>query len=129
MSLVRLMIAFVAATLLTACQSTAPPAPVTAAEAIRPIVVQGAMDIEVRALVASLEHPTEEHVQGWTFWTGTIAGYPVVVSKTLKGGANAAAATALAIERLHPLAIINQGTAGGHDPDFPRNLSKTLTVD
>ena len=116
MSLVRLTIALVAATLLTACQSQAPPAPVTAAERIRPVVVQGAMDIEVQTLVASLEHPTEEHVQGWTFWKGTIAGYPVVVSKTLKGGANAAAATALAIERLHPLAIINQGTAGGHDP-------------
>ena len=115
MSLVRVTIALVAAVLLTACESTAPPAPVRAAEAIRPVVVQGAMDIEVRTLVASLEHPTEEHVQGWTFWTGTIAGYPVVVSKTLKGGANAAAATALAIERYHPLAIINQGTAGGHD--------------
>ena len=116
MSLVRLTIALVAAALLSACESKAPPAAVTAAEAIRPVVVQGAMDIEVQTLVASLEHPTEEHVQGWTFWKGTIAGYPVVVSKTLKGGANAAAATALAIERLHPLAIINQGTAGGHDP-------------
>ena len=116
MSLVRLTIALAAATLLTACESKAPPGPVTAAGPIRPVVVQGAMDIEVRTLVASLEHPTVEQVQGWTFWTGTIAGYPVVVSKTLKGGANAAAATALATERFHPLAIINQGTAGGHDP-------------
>lgn len=31
---------------------------------------------------------------------------------------NAAAATALAIERFHPRAIINQGTAGGHDADL-----------
>ncbi len=30
---------------------------------------------------------------------------------------NAAAATALAAERYHPAAIINQGTAGGHQPD------------
>jgi adenosylhomocysteine nucleosidase len=74
------------------------------------------MDIEVRTLVAALASAREEHVQGWTFWTGTIAGYPVVISKTLKGTANAAAATALATERFHPRAFINQGTAGGHDP-------------
>ena len=81
-----------------------------------PLVVQGAMDVEVQTLVALLEHPAEEHVQGWTFWAGTLAGVPVVVSKTLKGGTSAAAATALAIEHYHPAAIINQGTAGGHDP-------------
>ena len=63
-------------------------------------------------------HATEEHVGGWTFWRGTIDGYPVVISKTLKGMENAAAATALAAERYHPVAIINQGTAGGHEPDL-----------
>jgi adenosylhomocysteine nucleosidase len=41
-----------------------------------------------------------------------------VISKTLKGMSNAAAATALAAERYHPVAIINQGTAGGHEPDL-----------
>jgi len=80
-----------------------------------PVVVQGAMDVEVRTLAAALESPVEEHVGAWTFWRGTIGGAPVVVSKTLKGMENAAAATALAIERYHPAAIINQGTAGGHD--------------
>ena len=41
-----------------------------------------------------------------------------MISKTLKGMSNAAAATALAAERYHPAAIINQGTAGGHQPDL-----------
>lgn len=76
------------------------------------------MDVEVTTLVAALADPVEERVQGWTFWRGTIDGYPVVVSKTFKGMANAAAATALAAERFHPVAIINQGTAGGHDADL-----------
>jgi len=67
-------------------------------------------------LAAALANASEDKVQGWTFWRGTIDGYPVVVSKTLKGLANAAAATAIAAERYHPLAIINQGTAGGHEP-------------
>jgi adenosylhomocysteine nucleosidase len=85
-----------------------------ASPALQPLVVQGAMDAEVRTLVAALDRPTETRTGGWTFWSGTLSGYPVVVSKTMKGMSNAAAATALAVERYHPSAIINQGTAGGH---------------
>lgn len=81
-----------------------------------PLVVQGAMVSETEALIARLEQPVQEQVGGWSFWRGTIDGYPVIVSRTNKGMSNAAAATALAIERFHPAAIINQGTAGGHDP-------------
>ena len=88
------------------------------AQGERPIVVQGAMDVEIRKLAAALDHPVEETVGGWLFWRGTIDGYPVVVSKTQKGMANAAAATALAAERYQPIAIINQGTAGGHVPEL-----------
>ena len=99
------------ALLLTSCVAREATAP-------RPIVVQGAMDVEIRKLAAAIENPTQQVVSGWTFWLGTIDGYPVVVSKTLKGMENAAAATALAAERYHPAAIINQGTAGGHQPDL-----------
>ena len=103
---IALLLAFVLASCAT--RDTAP----------RPIVVQGAMDVEIRKLAAAIENPTQQVVSGWTFWLGTIDGYPVVVSKTLKGMENAAAATALAAERYHPAAIINQGTAGGHQPDL-----------
>jgi adenosylhomocysteine nucleosidase len=87
-------------------------------DAPRPVVVQGAMDVEIRKLAGMIENATEQKVSGWTFWRGTIDGYPVVISKSLKGMENAAAATALAAERYHPAAIINQGTAGGHQPDL-----------
>lgn len=83
---------------------------------VRPVVVQGAMQIEVEKLVGRLDHATVEQVGGWSFWHGTVDGYPVIVSKTLKGMSNAAAATVIAVERYHPVAVINQGTAGGHDP-------------
>jgi adenosylhomocysteine nucleosidase len=106
----RAVAAVFACALLTACSTR------EAARA-RPIVVQGAMDVEVRKLVAALHDVREERVSGWTFWAGTLDASPVVVSKTLKGMENAAAATALAAERYHPLAIINQGTAGGHVAD------------
>jgi len=92
--------------------------PVRTAQSAPPIVVQGAMDVEVRRLAGALANVSVESLHGWTFWSGTVDGYPVVISKTLKGMANAAAATALAAERYHPAAIINQGTAGGHQPDL-----------
>jgi adenosylhomocysteine nucleosidase len=91
-------------------------APQSAAAGPAPIVVQGAMAIETERLAARLDNLSIDRVGGWTFWRGTVDGYPVIVSKTLKGMSNAAAATVIAIERYRPLAIINQGTAGGHDP-------------
>src|SRR5258708_12178448 len=83
---------------------------------VRPVVVQGAMRSETEKLISRLDNATVERVGGWTFWRGTVAGYPVIVSKTLKGVSNSAAATVIAVERYHPIAILNQGTAGGHDP-------------
>ena len=105
----RMIATLLACALLTACASrdTAPP-----------VLVQGAMDVEILKLAGALDRRTEETVGGWTFWRGTLDGYPVVVSKTLKGMESAAAATALAVERYHPAAIINQGTAGGHVPEL-----------
>lgn len=113
---VRLALVACAIVHLSACAT--PPAhdAPTATTVPAPLVIQGAMPLETDALVAALTDAREVKVQGWSFWTGTIDGHPVVVSKTLKGMTNAAAATALAIERFHPAGIVNQGTAGGHDP-------------
>ena len=105
----RLLSTLLAIALLTACSM---------GDAARPIVVQGAMDVEITRLAGLLQNATEQRIEGWTFWSGTLDGHPVVVSKTLKGMENAAAATAIAAERFHPAAIINQGTAGGHDPQL-----------
>jgi len=107
-----------AAALASGCVARDAPASASASASTRPIVVQGAMDVEIRQLAGALEHATEEKVRGWTFWRGEVDGYPVVVSKTLKGMSNAAAATVLAAERYQPVAIINQGTAGAHQPDL-----------
>lgn len=85
---------------------------------LRPVIVQGAMDLEVKKFASRLDNVSVEKVGGWTFWRGTLDGYPVIVSKTMKGVSNSAAATAIAAERYHPLAIVNQGTAGGHLPEL-----------
>jgi adenosylhomocysteine nucleosidase len=85
---------------------------------LRPVIVQGAMDLEVKKLASRLDNVRVERVGGWTFWRGTLDGYPVIVSKTMKGVSNSAAATAIAAEHYHPVAIVNQGTAGGHVPEL-----------
>lgn len=85
----------------------------------RPILIQGPMPIEAEKFAERLEN-VEVVTSGSTyeFYIGTVDGYPVIVSKTGKGMANTAAATAMAIEKYNPAAIINQGTSGGHDPEL-----------
>src|SRR5258706_13189738 len=104
-----LRLAIAACSLLTLCRAPQAAHP-------RPVIVQGAMDVEIRKLAGAIEHPREENILGWTFWSGTVDGYPVVVSKTMKGMENTAAATVLAAEHYQPAAIINHGTGGGHQP-------------
>lgn len=81
----------------------------------RPILLQGAMDVETKAMMEALEGAKEETIAGYTFVTGTLDGYPVVVNKTQVGMVNAAATTTIGIMTYNPIAVINQGTAGGHD--------------
>ncbi|WP_404456758.1 5'-methylthioadenosine/S-adenosylhomocysteine nucleosidase [Virgibacillus necropolis] len=85
----------------------------------RPIIVQGPMPIEAEEFAQRLEN-VEKVKSGTTFefYIGTVDDYPVIVSKTGKGMENSAAATAIAIEKYNPIAIINQGTSGGHDPNL-----------
>ena len=85
---------------------------------LQPIVIQGALPIETDRLAKKLTNPSIETLGGWTFWKGTYQGFPIIISKTRMGMSNSAAATALAIERYKPIAIINQGTSGGHDPNL-----------
>jgi adenosylhomocysteine nucleosidase len=82
----------------------------------QPIAVQGAMDIEISVLLKEMGQYKQETHGNYTFYIGKIKGIPVVISRTGIGMVNAAASTALLIEHYHPWAIINQGTAGGHDP-------------
>lgn len=82
----------------------------------RPILLEGAMNIETEIFVRALKNPTAYRELNYLFVAGTYKNYPVVVVRTEQGLANAAAATALAIKKFNPIAVINQGTAGGHDP-------------
>ena len=86
----------------------------------RPILIQGAMKIETDILIFALEDSQDINIAHWRYVAGKIGGYPVVISVTRCGGVNASVSTALAIETFKPCAVINQGTAGGHDPALHR---------
>lgn len=81
-----------------------------------PVIIEGPMPIEAEKFASKLQNVTTEKTGSFVFYKGTLNNYPVIVVKTGKGMENTAAATAIAIERYKPIAIINQGTSGGHDP-------------
>ncbi|MBQ6297086.1 MAG: 5'-methylthioadenosine/S-adenosylhomocysteine nucleosidase [Selenomonadaceae bacterium] len=82
----------------------------------RPIIIEGAMNTETEVLIRALKNPVAYRELNYLFVAGTYKDYPVVIVRTEIGMANAAASTALAIKKFNPVAVINQGTAGGHDP-------------
>jgi len=79
-----------------------------------PILIQGAMDSELTLLIQATAPHKFEQVGNFRFWKGAVADTPVVICKTGIGVINAAAATALAVQRYSPRCILNQGTAGAH---------------
>lgn len=80
-----------------------------------PIAVQGALDVEIESLLKAMGTYKTQKVGMYSYYIGKIDGIPVIVNRTEMGMVNAATATTLLIKTFHPRAIINQGTAGGHD--------------
>ena len=69
-------------------------------------------------MIAALADAETIDIDNFHFVRGTLDGYPVIVSRTEQGISNAAVTTALAMQNFDPIAVINQGTAGGYDPDL-----------
>ena len=82
----------------------------------RPLLIQGAISTELDLLLQSLSHAKAQVLHGYPFTCGTLDGHPVIISQTHVGMVNAATATAIGILSFAPCALINQGTAGAHDP-------------
>lgn len=83
-----------------------------------PLLVQGALDFELGPLLDALgaeARRRERRIAAWSFWQGRIGRQDVVVCRTGVGPINASASTALGIREFRPWAVINQGTAGGHN--------------
>ena len=80
----------------------------------RPILIGGAMNSEINLLVRALKNPVVYRHLNYVYVAGTYRDYPVVISRTEEVIPNAAASTALALTNFNPIAVINQGTAGGY---------------
>jgi adenosylhomocysteine nucleosidase len=98
--------------------SSKPTISIAKKKTLKPIIIQGPMPIEAENFAKKLKNVKEEKSGSFVFYKGTLNNYPVIVAKTGKGMENTAAATAVAIEKYKPIAIINQGTSGGHDPNL-----------
>lgn len=83
-----------------------------------PIIIQGAMDVEIDRYLSQIGRPEAVAVGGFSFYRGSFCGKDLIVCKTGVGIINAAAATAAGILTFHPGAVINQGTAGAHVPQL-----------
>lgn len=79
-----------------------------------PVLLQGAMDMEIRPYVKALQDPVKTVLGDFVFWQGRLGRQRAVLSRTGIGTAAAAAATALGCQVFRPAAILNQGSAGGY---------------
>lgn len=82
---------------------------------MQPILIQGAMDIEIKHLIEFFSAKIDKEIGGFSFFKGFFGEIPVIISKTDIGVANASASTAIGILNYQPKFIINQGTAGAHN--------------
>lgn len=98
----------------------AAPIPPDGGGAAPPILLQGQGKIETDLLIAALTDRQEVECGGILYYQGTIDDYPVLVVDHGVGIINAAGHTATAIMAFKPYCVINQGTAGGHDPQLKR---------
>ncbi len=80
----------------------------------------GAMEDEVKGLIALLCERRETAVCGVTFYTGRLAGKEVAIAKSGVGKVSAAMTAALLMREFSPAAVINTGVSGA--------LSPTLSV-
>jgi adenosylhomocysteine nucleosidase len=82
------------------------------------IGIIGAMEDEVTLLRGQLRNVRAESAGGFEFFTGELEGKPAALLRCGIGKVNAAVGCALLINRFHPQAVINTGSAGGIDPSL-----------
>ncbi|MGL4623406.1 MAG: 5'-methylthioadenosine/S-adenosylhomocysteine nucleosidase [Culicoidibacterales bacterium] len=77
------------------------------------IAIIGAMEEEVQLLRAQLTERQTDHLAGFEFYVGKLAGKDVVVLRSGIGKVNAAVSTTLLLNHYDISAVINTGSAGG----------------
>ncbi len=75
----------------------------------------GAMEIEVRQLIADMEKPRRGRIARMDFYEGTLMGMPAVVVKSGIGKVNAAVCAQILVDEFGVDTVINTGVAGSLD--------------
>ena len=81
---------------------------------MKPIIIIAAVPQEIELLEKALEHSGRVKSGGFEYHEGTIGNLRVVVCAGGVGKVNAAAATAVMIDRYQPQLVINTGCAGAY---------------
>lgn len=84
----------------------------------KPILIQGAMEIEIKQLKEKLDNLENIIIDNYAFYKGTYKDYPIIISLTQIGSINSTIATMLAIKEFSPIYIINQGVSGGQNKNI-----------
>jgi len=82
------------------------------------IAIATAYSPEFRVLLPSLEQAEEHKIQGVSYWTGELAGQPVVLFKTGVSIVNATMNTQRLVDEFNITHIVVSGVAGSLDPDL-----------
>ena len=81
---------------------------------MKPVLIIAAMPMETALLETTLEHPASLKSPGFEYLEGKLGNLKVIVCAGGVGKINAAAATAVLIERHCPQLVINTGCAGAY---------------
>jgi futalosine hydrolase len=81
---------------------------------MRPIIIIAAVSLEIELLERALEHSERVKTGGYEYVEGTIGNLRIVVCAGGIGKINAAAVTAVLIDRYQPQLVVNTGCAGAY---------------
>lgn len=80
--------------------------------------IMGAFELEVELLKNRMEDRKELKIEGIPFYTGTLNGQPVVLTRSGIGKVNAALTTTLLLEHFKPKQVLFTGIAGAMNPSL-----------
>lgn len=84
----------------------------------RPLALIVAMKDEFNYIKEQLQDIKIVEIDGYDFYEGKIDEYPVVICHSKIMTINATMATVITIKNYNPIAILNEGTSGGHSKEI-----------
>ncbi len=83
----------------------------------QPIGIIGAMEVEIEAVLKSMQNVQAQEHGAMRFYTGTLSGTEAVAARCHAGKVKSALCAQVMIDFVHPRLVINIGVAGGVGPN------------